>query len=831
MTVPGPAPANAPVNSPATGAPVISGTSQVRQTLTASTSGIADSDGLTNATFSYQWIANDGTTDTDISGATASTYTLVDADEGKTVKVRVTFTDDDGNEESLTSAATGAVALPPSDDATLSNLTLSGINFGTFASATINYTASVGNDVTETTVTATTNYDGASYVVKLGAVEDADGTVDLVIGSNAVSVEVTAEDGQTTKTYTVTVTRAAAAPPQQSGLTAEFREAPQSHDGTNPFEFRIAFSEAISVSFVTIRDHALEVTGGSVTGAWRVDSRNDLWGIRVQPDSDADVEIALPANRACDTQGAVCTEDDKALSNRPEMTIPGPAPANAPANSPATGAPTISGAVQVGQTLTASTSGIADSDGLTNAVFAYQWIASDGTTDTDISGATASTYTLVDADEGKTVKVRVTFTDDGGNEESLTSAATAAVPPPPSDDATLSGLSLTGVNIGTFAPATTEYTASVGNDVTETTVTATANDGGATYVIKVDGTEDADGTVDLAVGANTVSVLVTAEDGNTAKTYRVTVTRAEEEAPPSDDATLSNLTLSGINFGTFNSATTEYTASVGNDVEQTTVTATTSDDGASYVVKLGTVEDADGTVSLAVGTSTVSVAVTAEDGNTAKTYRVTVTRAEAEEDAPPSDDATLSALTLSGIDIGNFDSATTDYTASVGNDVEQTTVTATANDDGATYVIKLDGSEDADGTVDLKVGDNSVSVVVTAEDGQTTRTYAVTITRAEAEEEPAPDGPQGPPGNFTGEVIAKGRVALDWDDVAGATEYQVQLWTPKEQLVLPNGDIGIVFDGSSATVSGLPDYASWSFKVSASGDWSPGWLTLENPYH
>ena len=47
-----------------------------------------------------------------------------------------------------------------------------------------------------------------------------------------------------------------------------------------------------------------------------------------------------------------------------------------------------------------------------------------------------------------------------------------------------------------------------------------------------------------------------------------------------------------------------------------------------------------------------------------------------------------------------------------------------------------------------------------------------------------------------------------------------------------NGDVGIVFEGSSATVSVLPDQASWSFKVSADGgEWSPGWLTLENPYH
>ena len=38
-----------------------------------------------------------------------------------------------------------------------------------------------------------------------------------------------------------------------------------------------------------------------------------------------------------------------------------------------------------------------------------------GPVDSDISGATGSTYTLADADESKTVTVRVSFTDEGGN--------------------------------------------------------------------------------------------------------------------------------------------------------------------------------------------------------------------------------------------------------------------------------------------------------------------------------------------------------------------------------------------------------------------------------
>ena len=45
-------------NNPATGAPTISGTAQVVETLTADTSGIVDADGLTNASFSYQWLAD-----------------------------------------------------------------------------------------------------------------------------------------------------------------------------------------------------------------------------------------------------------------------------------------------------------------------------------------------------------------------------------------------------------------------------------------------------------------------------------------------------------------------------------------------------------------------------------------------------------------------------------------------------------------------------------------------------------------------------------------------------------------------------------------------------
>ena len=130
------------------------------------------------------------------------------------------------------------------------------------------------------------------------------------------------------------------------------------------------------------------------------------------------------------------TFDDDA-SHTEMLTSAATAAVSAAPNTLATGAPTITGTAQVGQTLTASTTGIADADGLTSVSYTYQWIrvATDNT-ETNISSATASTDTLVAADQGTTVKVRVTFDDDASHTEMLTSAATAAVSAAPNTLAT-----------------------------------------------------------------------------------------------------------------------------------------------------------------------------------------------------------------------------------------------------------------------------------------------------------------------------------------------------------------------------------------------------------
>ena len=81
----------------------------------------------------------------------------------------------------------------------------------------------------------------------------------------------------------------------------------------------------------------------------------------------------------------------------------------------------------MGKTLTADTSSIADDNGLSNAVFTHQWVSSMDGTDTNISGATGSTYKITSGTAGTAFKVTVAFTDDDGHSESLTSAPTAAL--------------------------------------------------------------------------------------------------------------------------------------------------------------------------------------------------------------------------------------------------------------------------------------------------------------------------------------------------------------------------------------------------------------------
>ena len=432
FTVSGPGTSNQqslPQNSAATGAPTINGTAQVGETFTAITSGISDADGLANASFTYQWLADDA----DISGATGSSYTLVAADVGKAIKVSVSFTDDEGNAETLTSAATTAVALTGGSTNSLERSDQENVqeNSAATGAPTINGTAWAGETLTAITtgisdadglVNATFTYQWLADDTTVSGATGSSYTVAAADAGKAITVTVSfTDDDGNAETLTSAATAAVTQPP----MTATFHDEPSSHDGSAAFTFELRFSDAPadSFSYTRVRDHAFTVTDGSVSNVRRLEpGKNVKWEITVTPDSDADVTIAVNATTDCSAEDAICNADGGKLSGGLELVVPGPQE-----NSAATGAPTINGTAQVGETLSASTSGISDADGVANATFTYQWLADD----TEISGATGSSYVVATADAGKVIKVTVTFTDDAGNAETLTSAATAAVAQPP----------------------------------------------------------------------------------------------------------------------------------------------------------------------------------------------------------------------------------------------------------------------------------------------------------------------------------------------------------------------------------------------------------------
>ena len=171
-------------NSPAQGTPRIVGTPEVGQTLSVDTTAITDHDGLDNVTFTYQWLADD----TEIAEATGSTYTVTSADLNKAISVRVDFTDDAGNVESLTSAPTTAVAAALE----LQSATVDG------ATLTLTYNVTLDNGVTLPSSAFVVNVNGASRSVVGAGVGQSNVLLLLssaVESGDTVTVDYTAPDG------------------------------------------------------------------------------------------------------------------------------------------------------------------------------------------------------------------------------------------------------------------------------------------------------------------------------------------------------------------------------------------------------------------------------------------------------------------------------------------------------------------------------------------------------------------------------------------------------------------------------------------------------------
>ncbi|WP_256759494.1 cadherin-like beta sandwich domain-containing protein [Cohnella sp. WQ 127256] len=296
----------------------------------------------------------------------------------------------------------------------------------------------------------------------------------------------------------------------------------------------------------------------------------------------------------------------------------------------------------------------------------------------------------------------------------------------PYTDATLSGLTVSPGSLNeTFASGTLAYTTNVANGVTSIDVTPTVNNSRASLKVNnATATSGSSSTVSaLAVGPNTITVTVTAEDGTTSNDYTIIVTRA-----PSTVATLGSLMVSpGTLNETFASGTLSYTANVANSVGSISITPTVSDSTATLTVNghssvSGAVY---GPIPLTIGANTITIDVTAQDGTTTTPYSIVVTRT-------PSSAAMLSALTISpGAFNEPFASGTTSYTASVANNVTTISLTPTVSDSTANLTVNGHSSVSGAvyGPIPLTIGANTITIDVTAQDGTTTTPYSIVVTR------------------------------------------------------------------------------------------------------
>jgi hypothetical protein len=282
--------------------------------------------------------------------------------------------------------------------------------------------------------------------------------------------------------------------------------------------------------------------------------------------------------------------------------------------------------------------------------------------------------------------------------------------PPLGTDASLSLLSISGVTLGPeFSSSVTEYTTSVPYSTTNVDVDVAANDGNASVMIN-GGTST---NVTLAVGENSIAILVTAEDGTTTHIYTVVVTRTAAN----DDASLSSLTIGGFSLSAeYLASHTELIFAFQYGTTNVDVDVAASDDNASVLINGGTATN----VSLTVGENSIVILVTAEDGTTTRTFTILVIR------RPASQHTTLRSLELSNATLSpRFYRHQHEYTVIVPSSTTGIDVYTAPSDPDASLTIN-------GGTITnvlLAVGDNTIVILVTAEDGTTTRTYTIVVTR------------------------------------------------------------------------------------------------------
>jgi len=623
--------------------------------------------------------------------------------------INIAVTSSDGT---ATKTYTLKVKRAVSDNANLSDLSASIGPPLYFKPLNYNYSFYVPHESTSITVTPTTAVRVST--VKVNGTPVASGSasnpIALVDGPNAIFVVVTALDGVTIKTYTVTVVRVGAVNDYLSALTTTAGALSPAFSATTA-NYQAAVTYANSTITVTptasdpgatITVNGMPVASGSESGGIALSVGNNTVDIKVvASDGSSTMDYYIYVNRHSDTE------------SNPDLSLLG------------VGSGTLSPAFD--PDVLNYTANVADNSNSTNVYFnRTYWNQNVYVNGTAIYAGSNSAQVNLSVGTN-TVSVKV-YAEDGIANKTYT----LTLYRPASTDDNLSSITLysgqttiTGPSLG-FSPSITNYAVNVANADASVVVVPTASN--ATSTIKVNGatvqSQIASAPIALSVGSNIINIEVTASDGVSIKTYTINVTRA----PLNNITTLSAMTISaGTLSPAFSPATTAYTVSEINTANYITLTATSTDPGASitingFAVVSGT---ASYDVYLPVGTSTIKIIVKSSDGTAYQTYTLTANRASSNND-------NLTAIRLStGALSPVFKAATTSYTVNVPITVASMTVKGILSDGDAT--LKINGiivqSGIASAPIALVSGSNVININVTASDGITSQTYTINVIR------------------------------------------------------------------------------------------------------
>ena len=377
--------------------PVVSGTAQQGQTLTASNGSWTGSP----TSFAYRWRDCDasGNSCVDIAGATGSTYLLVAADVGHTLRVVVTATNAGGSTAS-TSPQTPVVAGPPPANTVL---------------PTVSGAVRQAQTLTVSNGSWTGSPTSFSYVWR--DCDASGGNCVDIAGATASSYVLQSADVGHTVRAVVTAANANGGAAATSAQTAVVTAAAWTVASSITSGQSLAGKLAWTATVAGITTGQIQAVDFYIDGVLK-------WSEHLSPyffnGDDNTLDTSTLANGS-HTFTVVATANDGTTATSQTIASVGSGTGNPPSN---TVLPVVSGTSQQGQTLTASNGSWTGSP----TSFAYRWRDCDasGNSCVDIAGATGSTYLLVAADVGHTLRVVVTATNAAGS-AAATSTQTGTV--------------------------------------------------------------------------------------------------------------------------------------------------------------------------------------------------------------------------------------------------------------------------------------------------------------------------------------------------------------------------------------------------------------------